>query len=124
MADLHAGVIASILCSASLHKRGCLLTSIDCLPFTIYHLPPWFLSLRKEEPLPELSPQTPVSSYTWHPGPRWRIRLSLNLVLGHLCRLVHSRGVHPVTVSVYILYLNRAHPCMPIDYGDDTGRTG
>ena len=31
----------------------------------IYHLPPGFLSLRKEEPLPELSPQTPVSSYSW-----------------------------------------------------------
>ena len=32
---------------------------------TIYHLQPGFLSLRKEEPLPELSPQTPVSSYSW-----------------------------------------------------------
>ena len=31
----------------------------------IYHLPPGFLSLRKEEPLPELSPQTPVSGYSW-----------------------------------------------------------
>ena len=30
-----------------------------------YHLPPGLLSLRKEEPLPELSPQTPVSSYSW-----------------------------------------------------------
>ena len=28
-------------------------------------LPPGFLSLRKEEPLPELSPQTPVSGYSW-----------------------------------------------------------
>ena len=34
-------------------------------PITIYHLPPGFLSLRKEEPLPELSPQTPVSGYYW-----------------------------------------------------------
>ena len=33
--------------------------------FTIYHLPPGFLSLRREEPLPELSPQTPVSGYSW-----------------------------------------------------------
>ena len=33
--------------------------------FTIYHLPPGFLSLRKEEPLPELFPQTPVPSYSW-----------------------------------------------------------
>ena len=30
------------------------------LPFT-----PGFLSLRKEEPLPELFPQTPVSGYSW-----------------------------------------------------------
>ena len=29
------------------------------------NLPPGFLSLRKEEPLPELSPQTPVSGYSW-----------------------------------------------------------
>ena len=33
--------------------------------FTIYHLPPGFLSLRKEEPLPELFTQTPVPSYSW-----------------------------------------------------------
>ena len=32
---------------------------------TIYHLPSGFLSLRKEEPLPELSAQTPVSGYSW-----------------------------------------------------------
>ena len=30
-----------------------------------YHLLPGFLSLRKEEPLPELSPRTPVSGYSW-----------------------------------------------------------
>ena len=30
-----------------------------------YHLPPGFLSLHKEEPLPELFPQTLVSSYYW-----------------------------------------------------------
>ena len=30
-----------------------------------HHLPPGFLSLRKEEPLPELFPQTLVSSYSW-----------------------------------------------------------
>ena len=29
------------------------------------HLPPGYLSLRKEEPHPELSPQTPVSGYSW-----------------------------------------------------------
>ena len=35
------------------------------LPFIIYLLTPGFLSLRKEEPQPELFPQTPVSSYSW-----------------------------------------------------------
>ena len=35
------------------------------LEFHLYHLPPGFLSLRKEEPLPELFPQTPVPSYSW-----------------------------------------------------------
>ena len=33
--------------------------------YNFYHLPPGFLSLRKEEPLPELFPQTPVPSYSW-----------------------------------------------------------
>ena len=37
------------------------------LSFTIYHLPPGFLSRRKEEPLPELFPQTPVLA-TLYPG--------------------------------------------------------
>ena len=77
-----------------------------------------YLSLRKEEPLPELSPQTPVSGYSW---PR-RNQVadnaqSLHLVLGLLCRLVHSRGVHSVTIFVHLLSLNRAmcpaHPCIP-----------
>ena len=31
----------------------------------LYHLPPVFRSLPREEPLPELSPQTPVSGYSW-----------------------------------------------------------
>ena len=30
-----------------------------------FAIPPGFLSLRKEEPLPELFPHTPVSSYCW-----------------------------------------------------------
>ena len=33
--------------------------------YQIYHLQPGFLSFSKEEPLPELSPQTPVSGYSW-----------------------------------------------------------
>ena len=52
-----------------------------------------------------------------HAGPRWQIRLSLHLVLGLPCRLVHSRGVHSVTLFVHLLSLNRAmcpaHPCIP-----------
>ena len=82
----------------------------ETMSLTIYHLS-GFLSLRKEEPLPELFPQTP------HTGPRWRIRLSLHPVLGLPCRLVHSRGVHSVTLLVHLLSLNRtmypAHPCIP-----------
>ena len=69
---------------------------------TIYHLPPGFLSLRKEKPLTELSPQTPVG-YSWPQGPRWRMRLSLHLVFGLPCRCVHSLGVHPVTHIVCCL---------------------
>ena len=30
-----------------------------------HHLPPEFISLRKDEPIPEMSPQTPVSGYSW-----------------------------------------------------------
>ena len=51
-----------------------------------------------------------------HAGPRWRIRLSLHLVLGLPCRLVHSRHVHSVTIFVHMLAFNRAmcpaHPCI------------
>ena len=51
-----------------------------------------------------------------HTGPRWRIRLSLHLVLGLPCRLVHSRGVHSVSLTVHLLSLNRAiyaaHPSL------------
>ena len=52
-----------------------------------------------------------------HAGPRWRIRLSLHLVLGLLCRLVHSRGIHSVTLFVHLLSLNRAMcPARPSMY--------
>ena len=51
-----------------------------------------------------------------HAGPRWRIRLSLHLVLGLPCRLVHYCGVHSVTLLLHLLSLNRAmcpaHPCI------------
>ena len=42
-----------------------------CSCSSIYHLPPGFISLRKEEPLPELFPQTPVPMLflaTQYPG--------------------------------------------------------
>ena len=53
-----------ILCNEHKHVRNIcqLITVYIHLPFSIY---PWFLSLRKEELLPELSPQTPVSGYSW-----------------------------------------------------------
>ena len=37
----------------------------EMVRFNSYHLPPGFLSFRKEEPLPELFTQTPVPSYSW-----------------------------------------------------------
>ena len=58
-----------------------------------------------------------LSPILGHAGPRWRIRLSLHLVLGLPCSLVHSGGVHSVTLFVHLLSLNRAmcpaHPCIP-----------
>ena len=42
--------------------------------------------------------------------------LFLHLVLGLPCRLVHSRGVHSVTLFVHLLSLNPmcpVHPCIP-----------
>ena len=64
----------------------------------IYHLPPGFLSLRKEEPLPELFPQTPVPSYSWPRStqvadkivsPSW-FRSSLTPCPFSWCPLCHS----------------------------------
>ena len=43
-----------------------------------------------------------------HAGLTWRMRLSLHLVSGLPCRLVHSPGVHSVTLIVHLLSLNRA----------------
>ena len=40
-------------------------SSVNKVTPLLTNLPPGFLSLRKEEPLPELYPQTPVSSYSW-----------------------------------------------------------
>ena len=65
----------------------------------LYHLPPGVLSLRKEEPLPELFPQTPVSSYYWPRRTEVADKIvspSCFIVFGLPCSLVHSRGVHTV----------------------------
>ena len=81
----------------------------------IYHLPPGFISLHN----PSLNCFHTRRSLAilGHTGPRWRMRLSLHLILGLPCRLVHSRGVHTVTLSVHLLSFNRAmcpaHPCIP-----------
>ena len=91
------------------------------LPLII--LPPWFLSLRndrKEERSLDCLHRRRSLAILGYAGPRWRTRLSLHLVLGLPCRLVHSRGVHSVTRLVHMLSLNRAmcpaHPCRPIAF--------
>ena len=70
------------------------------LPFT-----PSVSLLRKQETLPELSHQTPLFNIIGH---RWRIRLSLHLVLGLPCPIVHSLVVHAATLTVHMLSLNHA----------------
>ena len=83
-----------------------------------YHLPPGFISLRKEESLPELSPQTPVSGYSWPRRTQVADKAVLHFVLGLPCRLVHSRGVHSFALFVHLLSLNGsmcpAHLCIPV----------
>ena len=75
-------------------------------PFTIYHQG-IFHSVRRNPSLNCLNRRRSLA-ILGHAGPRWRIRLSLHLVLGLPCRLVHSRGVHSVTLFVHLLSLNRA----------------
>ena len=83
-------------------------------PFTIYHQG-FFHFVRRNPSLICLHRRRSLA-ILGHAGPRWRIRLSLHLVLGLPCRLVHSRGVHSVTLFVHLLCLNRAmcpsHPCI------------
>ena len=55
----------------TLRKVSCIL--YNRAHYGIYHFPPGFLSLRKKEPLPVLSPQTPVLAILGHAGPRLRI---------------------------------------------------
>ena len=85
------------------------------LPFTIYHQG-FFHSVRRNPSLNCFHRRRSLA-ILGHAVPRWRTRLSLHLVLGLPCRLVHSRGVHSVTLLVHLLSLNRAmcpaHPCIP-----------
>ena len=88
---------------AETHGNSCWITSV-------YHLPPGFLSLRKDS----------LSLNCLHRRPYLGTictRLSLRLVLGLPCRLVNSRCVHAVTLIAHMLHLNRAtcpeHPCNP-----------
>ena len=79
------------------------------LPFTIYYQC-FFHSVRRNPSLNCLHRRRSLA-ILGHAGPRWRIRLSLHLVLGLPCRLVHSRGVHSVTLFVFVSY-NVSRPSM------------
>ena len=83
----------------------------------LYRLPPGCLSHRKEELLPELFPQTPVSGYSWPRRTQVAHKGVSPSCSGLPCRLVHSRGVHSVTRFVHMLSLNHAmcpaHPRIP-----------
>ena len=85
------------------------------LPFNIYHQG-LFHSVRRNPSLNCFHRRRSLPILA-HAGPRWRIRLSLHLILGLPCRLVHSRGVHSVTLLVHLLSLKRAmcpaHPYIP-----------
>ena len=85
------------------------------LPFTIYHQG-FFRSVRRNPSLNCFHIRRSLA-IIGHAVPRWRTRLSLHLVLGLPCRLVHYRGVHSVTLLVHLLSLKRAmcpaHPCIP-----------
>ena len=82
--------------------------------FTIYHQG-FFHSVMRNHSLNCLHRRRSLA-IVGHAGPRWQIRQS-HLVLGLPCCLVHSRGVHSVTLFVHLLSLNRAmcpaYPCIP-----------
>ena len=63
-------------------------------------LPPGFLSLRKEDILPGLFPQTPVSGYYWLCSTDVAYKV-VSPSCGLPCRLAHSRGIHSVTLLVH-----------------------
>ena len=88
------------------HRRhsGCRCSMIG-EPNHVYHLPPGFISLRKEERLPELFQQTSVSSYSWRRRTQLAdkvvspscFRSSLLPCLFSWCPLCHS--VSPSVIS-------------------------
>ena len=84
--------------------------SIDDLLFRciVYHLPPGlYHSVRRNPSLNCLHRHRSLAS-VGHAKRRWWVRMSLHLVLCLPSRLVHSRGVHAVTLIVHLLSLNRA----------------
>ena len=102
-----------ISCSVATHQY---VSRLAMSMFTIYHQG-FFYSVRRNPSL-NCFHRCRSLAILGHAGPRWRIRLFLHLVLGLPCRLVHSRGVHSVTLFVHLLSLNRtmcpAHPCIPL----------
>ena len=71
----------------------------------MYHLPSGFLSLGKEEPISECLDRRRSLAGLGHGGPTRRVRLSMSLHLVKIwfslvSSLVHSRGVHSVTLIV------------------------
>ena len=82
-------------------------TSLHYLPFTIYHQG-IFHSVRRNPSLNCLHRRRSLA-ILGHAGPRWRIRLSLHLVLGHSCRLVNDRGVYNI-ILIYDTILRQKKP--------------
>ena len=89
----------------------------ETMSLTIYHQG-FFHSVRRNLSLNCLHRHRSLA-IPGHAGPKWRIRLSLHLVLGLPCRLVHSFSWCPsVTLFIHLLSLNRttmypANPCIP-----------
>ena len=69
--------------------------------FCIIHLPPWFLSLCKEEPL-NCFHRCQSLAILGQAGPWWQSKFYLHHVFGLPCRLVNSRGFHSVTLLVVL----------------------
>ena len=84
------------------------------LPFTIHHHG-YFHSVRRNPSLKCFHRRRSLA-ILGHAGPRWRITLSLHVVLGLPCRLVHSRGVHSVTLLVHNVVVESCNVSRPSMY--------